>query len=125
MAARVLVIGGYGNFGSHIALSLALDPQIRLLIGGRAEAKAKAKAFAARLGGANPAEGHAIDIDGDLAAALDRTSPDIVVHTTGPFQRQDHRVARAVIISTLRTLATSSSRSASSTPQRACAGLSW
>jgi hypothetical protein len=95
MVARVLIIGGYGNFGSYIAQSLAPDPQIRLLIGGRS--KAKAQAFATLLGAANPAEGHAIDINGDLAAALDRTSPDIVVHTTGPFQRQDHRVARAAI----------------------------
>jgi hypothetical protein len=95
MVARVLVIGGYGNFGSYIASALAPDPQIQLLIGGRA--KAKAEAFAAQLGGANPAEGHAIDIHGDLVAALDRTSPDIVVHTTGPFQHQDHTVARACI----------------------------
>ena len=95
MVARVLVIGGYGNFGSYIAQSLAQDPQIRLPIGGRAEAKAQS--VAAWLGGANPAEGHAIDIDGNLAAAFDRISPDIVVHTSGPFQRQDHRVARACI----------------------------
>jgi saccharopine dehydrogenase-like NADP-dependent oxidoreductase len=95
MVARVLIVGGYGNFGSYIARSLAPDSQIKLLIGGRAQAKAQA--FAARLGGANPAEGHAIDIDGDLATAFDRISPDIVVHTTGPFQRQDHRVARASI----------------------------
>jgi len=95
VVARVLIIGGYGNFGSYIARSLAPDPQIRLLIGGRAEAKAQA--FAAGLGGAHPAEGHAIDIDGGLAAAFDRILPDIVVHTSGPFQRQDHRVARACI----------------------------
>lgn len=95
MIARVLIIGGYGNFGSYIARALAPDPQVQLLIGGRA--KAKAEAFAAQLGSANPAEGHAIDIDGDLAVALDRTSPDIVIHTTGPFQRQDHRVARDCI----------------------------
>jgi hypothetical protein len=95
VVARVLIVGGYGNFGSHIAASLAPDPQIRLLIGGRSEVKAHA--FAAGLGAANQAEGHAIDIDGDLAAMFDRTSPDIVVHTTGPFQRQDHRVARAAI----------------------------
>ena len=95
MVARVLIIGGYGNFGSYIARALAPDPQIRLLIGDRA--KAKAEAFAAQLGGATPAEGHAIDIDRDLAEALDRISPDIVVHTTGPFQPQDHRVARACI----------------------------
>jgi hypothetical protein len=95
MVARVLIVGGYGNFGSYIAGSLAPDSQIQLLIGGRA--KAKAQGFAARLGGANPAEGHVIDIDGDLAAAFDRTLPDIVIHTTGPFQGQDHRVARACI----------------------------
>ena len=100
MVARVLVIGGYGNFGSYIARSLAPDPQVRLLIGGRTGPKAQA--FAAELNGSNPAEGHVaeghvIDIDGDLAAAFDRISPDIVIHTTGPFQRQDHRVARACI----------------------------
>ena len=95
MVARVLVIGGYGNFGSHIARALAPDPQIQLLIGGRTEAKAQG--FAARLAGANPAEGHAIDIDGDLAAAFARTAPDIVIHTSGPFQRQAHVVARASI----------------------------
>jgi len=95
MVARVLVIGGYGSFGSYIAQSLATDPSIRLLIGGRAEAKAQS--FAAKLDGTNPAEGHAIDIEGNLALALTRISPDIVVHTSGPFQRQDHRVARACI----------------------------
>jgi saccharopine dehydrogenase-like NADP-dependent oxidoreductase len=95
MIARVLVIGGYGNFGGYIARSLAPDPKIRLLIGGRSEAKARD--FATRLGAANQAEGHAIDIDGDLVAAFDRITPTIVIHTTGPFQRQDHRVARASI----------------------------
>jgi hypothetical protein len=95
VVARVLVIGGYGNFGSYIARSLAPDPLIRLLIGGRS--KEKATAFATQLDAANPAEGHDIDIDGDLANAFDRISPDIVIHTTGPFQRQDHRVARASV----------------------------
>lgn len=95
MVARVLVIGGYGNFGSYIARSLATDPAIRLLIGGRSEAKASA--FATGLGAATAAEGHAIDIDGDLDDALARIAPDIVIHTTGPFQRQDFRVAEACI----------------------------
>ena len=95
MTARVLIIGGYGNFGGYVARSLATDPRIRLLIGGRSQAKADA--FAAGLDAAEPAEGHAIDIDGDLAADLRRIAPDIVVHTTGPFQHQDHRVARACV----------------------------
>lgn len=95
MVARILVIGGYGNFGSYIARSLSSDPQIRLLIGGRN--RAKAASFAAGLDAANAAEGHVIDLNGDVAAALDLIAPDVVVHTTGPFQKQDYRVPRACI----------------------------
>lgn len=95
MVARVLIIGGYGNFGSYIARSLKDDPAIRLLIGGRSADKARA--FAAGLEAANTAEGHALDIDGDMGAALAQIAPEIIIHTTGPFQHQDYRVARACI----------------------------
>ncbi len=95
MVARVLIIGGYGNFGSYIARSLEGDADIQLLIGGRSVEKARA--FATSLDAFHSTEGHALDIDGDLAAAFARIAPDIVVHTTGPFQTQDHRVARACI----------------------------
>jgi NAD(P)-dependent dehydrogenase (short-subunit alcohol dehydrogenase family) len=95
MVTRVLIIGGYGNFGSYIARSLAPEAGIRLLIGGRSADKAQA--FATSLDAAQPTEGHALDIDGDLVPALTRIAPDIVVHTTGPFQTQDHHVARACI----------------------------
>ena len=92
---RVLIIGGYGNFGSYIARALASDRNIALLIGGRS--KIKADAFAAALDAINRAEGCALDIDGDIEARLCAIAPDIVIHTTGPFQLQDHRVARAAI----------------------------
>lgn len=92
---RVLVIGGYGNFGSYIAKALADDANITLLIGGRSQAKADA--FAADLKAINPAEGCALDIDRNIEARLRELRPDIVVHTTGPFQLQDHRVAKAAI----------------------------
>ena len=92
---RVLVIGGYGNFGSYIAKALADDANITLLIGGRS--RAKADAFAADLKAINPAEGCALDIDRNIEARLRELRPDIVVHTTGPFQLQDHRVAKAAI----------------------------
>jgi short subunit dehydrogenase-like uncharacterized protein len=95
MVARVLIIGGYGNFGSYIARSLKGEAGIRLLIGGRSVEKARA--FATSLDAFHSAEGFTVDIDGDLAAAFARIAPDIVVHTTGPFQTQDHRVARACI----------------------------
>lgn len=95
MVMRVLIIGGYGNFGSYIAKSLADDPAIQLLIGGRS--KEGASRFIAGLATANPAEPHTIDIDGDIGAAFRRIDPHVVIHTTGPFQSQDHRVARACI----------------------------
>jgi NAD(P)-dependent dehydrogenase (short-subunit alcohol dehydrogenase family) len=95
MVARVLIIGGYGHFGSYIARSLAGDAEIRLLIGGRSAAKARA--FVSSLQPVHPAEAHAIDISGDLPEALARIAPDVVIHASGPFQAQDHRVAQACI----------------------------
>lgn len=95
MTCRILIIGGYGNFGSYIARALAPDPAIALVIGGRSQARATA--FADTLSAANPAEGAALDIDGAIAERLREIAPDLVIHTTGPFQRQDHRVARTAI----------------------------
>ena len=95
LVTRVLIIGGYGNFGSYIARALATDANISLLIGGRSQTKANA--FAASLDALNPASGCAIDIHGDIEARLREVGADVVIHTTGPFQSQDHRVARAAI----------------------------
>lgn len=92
---RVLIIGGYGNFGSFIARELATDPNITLLIGGRSQAKADR--FATSLKAFNPALGCTFDIDRSIEARLSEIEPDIVIHTTGPFQSQNHRVARAAI----------------------------
>jgi NAD(P)-dependent dehydrogenase (short-subunit alcohol dehydrogenase family) len=95
MVMRVLIVGGYGNFGSYIAKSLADDAGIQLLIAGRSIQKASR--FIANLKTRHAAQPHAIDIDGDIGAALARIDPHLVIHTTGPFQTQDHRVARACI----------------------------
>lgn len=92
---RVLIIGGYGNFGGYIARTLARDPALTLVIAGRS--LAKATAFAAGLHAGNPAEGVSLDITADVAAAIAAVRADIVIHTTGPFQSQDYRVARAAI----------------------------
>lgn len=92
---RVLILGGTGNFGGYIARSLAEDPNIALLIGSRSAERADK--FARSLDAVQPAEGHAIDIYADIESAIRRISADIVIHTIGPFQRQDYRVARAAI----------------------------
>lgn len=54
MAMRVLILGGYGNFGSYVARALKDNPAITLIIAGRS--LAKAQAFDAALDAVNPAE---------------------------------------------------------------------
>lgn len=95
MVMRVLIIGGYGNFGSTIARALAGETNLQLIIGGRS--LEKAQAFCAQLGAANPPEAVALDIAAPLAPVLARCQPALVIHTTGPFQTQDYRVAEACI----------------------------
>ncbi|MFO1469074.1 MAG: saccharopine dehydrogenase NADP-binding domain-containing protein [Steroidobacteraceae bacterium] len=91
----VLVIGGYGFFGRRICESLATHPGIRLLIGGRDRAKAVALAHELQF---DEAQAVQIDAGGDsLAATLQRLTVNTVVHTAGPFQGQDFRVARSAI----------------------------
>lgn len=95
MVSRVLIIGGYGNFGGYIARRLAEETNVQLVIGGRS--LERARAFAAALPAANAVEAAAIDIDDALGAALAACRPEIVIHTVGPFQKQDYRVASAAI----------------------------
>ena len=91
---RVAILGGYGNFGGYIARALASHPGIELVICGRS--LAKAQVFAAGLDAANPATGAQLDIS-DPDQALAAIAPGLVIHTVGPFQGQDYRVARAAI----------------------------
>lgn len=95
MTKRILLLGGTGNFGTHIARRLADDANIQLLIAGRS--REKAEGAAARLRAVNPAEGHEMDVAGDLASAFAGARPDLVIHTVGPFQGQSYRVAEAAI----------------------------
>lgn len=91
---RVLILGGYGNFGGYIARALANHSAIELVIAGRD--RVTAELFASELNAANAARGTALDIV-DPNIALKAIAPDLVIHTVGPFQGQDYRVARAAI----------------------------
>lgn len=95
MPRRVLIIGGYGNFGSFIARRLACHDNIQLIIAGRSEEKAAR--FCQRLETRNPVHPVQLDIRQGLHEALDTISPDLVIHTSGPFQGQGYDVARACI----------------------------
>jgi saccharopine dehydrogenase-like NADP-dependent oxidoreductase len=91
MTARILVIGGYGNFGSVIAGRLTREPNITVIVAGRSAAKARAFAETIK------AEWVVLDISQDIDAGLEKTKPDIVIHTSGPFQGQGYDVAEACI----------------------------
>lgn len=93
--SKVLIIGGYGNFGSLIAEQLAQDMHIEVLVAGR-DFK-KAEAFAHSLKSVQPVLPVMLDVSKDFAASLSLLKPDIVIHTSGPFQGQGYEVARACI----------------------------
>lgn len=92
---RILIIGGYGNFGSFISGALAQQSNIRLIIAGRS--LDKAQKFTAGLDAVCAPEAVALDINNDITDVLSRIKPDIVIHTSGPFQTQGYDVAKACI----------------------------
>lgn len=91
MSRRVLVIGGYGTFGAAIARRLSREPDITLVIAGRSADKCRTLADALK------AEWLAIDVPRTIDAGLETARPDIVIHTSGPFQTQGYDVAEACI----------------------------
>lgn len=91
MMTRVLILGGYGNFGSFIAKTLAKENGIQVIIAGRSQEKAEQ--YAGQIG----AQAIALDITKELVESLVQINPDIVIHTSGPFQSQGHDVAEACI----------------------------
>jgi len=95
MTKRVLIIGGYGNFGRFITRMLAREKNITLIISGRNEDKAKA--LVAKFDAKNMPETAALDIEHNLEQSLATIKPDIVVHTSGPYQGQSYKVAQACI----------------------------
>lgn len=88
---RVMVLGGYGNFGARICRALDEDSAIELLVAGRDGARAAV--FAASL---RAARGVSVDLrDTHFAQTLRTHDVALLIHTAGPFQGQDYAVARA------------------------------
>lgn len=92
---RVLIVGGYGNFGQYIAKALSLNPKIKLIIGGRNIDKAKA--FSKQLSSAHPIEAVYCDIFQHFSKSLGEIKPNVVIHTSGPFQMQGYQVVEACL----------------------------
>ncbi|MBM93292.1 MAG: potassium transporter [Legionellales bacterium] len=92
MKTRVLIIGGYGNFGRFIAQMLSKEPYLYLIIAGRNPTQAEQ--FSKSL---PSAEGIYLDTEKNLAHVLKKIKPHIVIHTSGPFQGQTYHVAECCI----------------------------
>lgn len=99
MIKRVLIIGGYGNFGSFISSELAKNKNIQIIIAGRSLSKAQnlASKIKTENKSVNKISSASLDINKDLNESLDSINPDIVIHTSGPFQKQSYVVARSCI----------------------------
>lgn len=87
---KVLILGGYGNFGKRIAAGL-IARGVPVIIAGRDATKARNCAEA--LG----ADFDVFDIATGLTEALTRLAPRVVIHTAGPYQGADYDVAKACI----------------------------
>ncbi len=88
----VLVLGGYGNFGTIICERLSRIPGISTVVSGRNPEKCRALA--------DRIQAQALPLDMnqvDLADKIKSVSADLVISTAGPFQNQDYRVALAAI----------------------------
>lgn len=90
MTGKVLILGGYGNFGKRIAAGL-IRRDVPVIIAGRDASKAET---CARSMGAQWA---AFDLHSGLSEALRTHKPSVVVHTAGPYQNADYGVAEACI----------------------------
>lgn len=89
---KVLVLGGYGNFGARICSALCGDPSIELFIGGRSHERSAQ--LASKLG--NGARGVALDHTAhDFVKTLQGLGIELLIHTAGPFQAQAYGVAQA------------------------------
>jgi saccharopine dehydrogenase-like NADP-dependent oxidoreductase len=91
MTKRVLLVGGYGNFGSLIARRLSQETGLTLIVAGRSEQQGRP--FAERLN----VEWAQMDVFTGLCSSIRRIQPDILIHTSGPFQKQGYEVAETCI----------------------------
>jgi len=93
----ILVLGGYGTFGSRIVKALCAKGYI-LLINGRN--KAKAEGLLQRIlkdqQDAKVKEA-CFDVFIELNQQLQNIKPDLVIHCCGPFQDQDTKTAETII----------------------------
>ena len=98
MTLRVMVVGGYGNFGSIVCRHLAVAPGIELVISGRDPHKLQRKVDELKSPSGTGCEGWCGDAMGaGFGSVLRSMNIQWVIHTGGPFQGQSYAVAQNCI----------------------------
>lgn len=96
---KVLVLGGYGNFGKRICESLVQVAGVCVVVAGRSREKGErfCQGLRERFSGCC-VEAAVVDVfSEDFLGCLKVLAPEVVVHTCGPFQGQDFRVPEACV----------------------------
>lgn len=98
MAFRVMVIGGYGNFGSIVCRHLVVMPGVDLVISGRDPHKLLRKVDELKTQSGTVCESWCGDAMGtEFKSVLGLMNIQLVIHTGGPFQGQSYAVAENCI----------------------------
>lgn len=94
----VLVIGGYGFFGRRLVERLARQPGLHIIAAGRSAYQGQRLVETLRQFALAEVSSATLDVHAPgLARELRALAPDVVVHTSGPFQRQQYLIAKACI----------------------------
>ncbi|MCD5995460.1 saccharopine dehydrogenase NADP-binding domain-containing protein [Pseudomonas sp. CDFA 602] len=98
MAIRVMVVGGYGNFGSIVCRHLAGAPGVELVVTGRSAEKLLRTVEALQRDSGVLCQSWCGDaMSAEFAAVVRTMDVQLVVHTAGPFQGQSYAVAESCI----------------------------
>ncbi|MET3458181.1 MULTISPECIES: saccharopine dehydrogenase NADP-binding domain-containing protein [Pseudomonas] len=98
MTLRVMVVGGYGNFGSIVSRHLVVMPGVELVISGRDARKLQRKVDELNAQSGTVCESWCGDAMGPgFKSVLGLMNIQWVIHTGGPFQGQSYAVAESCI----------------------------
>ena len=95
---RILVIGGHGFFGRRLAKRLSQQSGLSVIIAGRSTQAGQAVCRRLQATALSPVRFEQSGaMASGLAHELQHIQPNAVIHTSGPIQGEDYRVAKARI----------------------------
>lgn len=89
---KILILGGYGNFGKRIARAL-VKKKHQVIIAGRNADKARKLAIKLESEFGQKVQTAIFDANYALEETLKKLKPAVLINTIGPFQRADYKIA--------------------------------